>query len=117
MSVASLPSTYKIGSTWVFVLTRKDSTGTPIDLTGLSVRAMFRAESVDGAVIATLTDADGIAVDALAGSVTLTLTPTQTALFAPKSTAFFDVEMTSTGYAWQSDTYKFKTEQEVTRGG
>ena len=116
MSVVTLPSTYKVGSTWTFVLTRKDSENTPIDLTGLSVRAMFRANSVDGAVIATLTDAEGIVVDALAGQATLTLTPTQTSLFAPKSVAYFDVEMTSAGYAWQSDTYKFKTEQEVTRG-
>jgi hypothetical protein len=117
MALVTLPSTYKVGSTWTFALTRKDSAGTPIDLSGLAVRSMFRANSVDGTVIATLTDADGIAVDALAGQAVLTLTPTQTALFAPKSVAYFDVEMTSAGYAWQSDTYKFKTEQEVTRDG
>jgi hypothetical protein len=110
------PAAYKCGSTWTFVLTRKDATGTPIDLTGLAVRSMFRQDSAAGPVIVTLTDAGGIAVDAALGQVVLTLTPTQTALFVPGSKAVFDVEMTRDGYAWQSDTYKFKTEQEVTRG-
>ena len=111
------PAAYKCGSTWEFVLTRKDSVGTPIDLTGLTVRAMFRATDPNGAVITTLTEADGITVDATAGQVTLTLPPSKTVLFTGILKVVFDVEMTKGDDAWQSSTYRFKTEPEVTRNG
>ena len=111
------PAAYKCGSTWTFVLTRKDAEGTPVDLTGLTVRAMFRAENTDGAVIATLTATDGLTIEPLLGRVTLTLPPSKTVLFAALAKAVFDVEMTNGDDAWQSSTYKFKIEQEVTRDG
>lgn len=115
MAAIKLSKTHKVGSTWTFAMTRKDSGGTAIDLTGLTVRAMFRETDANGAVIATLSDASGIVVEPLLGRVTMTLTPTQTALFTPNAKAVFDVEMSRTGYAWQSPTYSFKTEPEVTR--
>lgn len=114
MSVIALPSEYKVGSTWTFVVRRTDSAKGPIDLTGLSTRAMFREGSATGPVIATLTGRDR--GDAGTGQAVLTLTPEQTALFTPGSKVVFDVEMSRPGYAWQSPTYRIKTEAEVTRG-
>jgi hypothetical protein len=108
------PAAYKVGSTWVFVLTRKDPDGVPIDLTGLTVRATFREGSVTGTEIVTLTEGDGITVVAADGQVTMTIDAEISATVAPGK-VFFDVEMVSAGgHVWQSPTYRIKTEAEVT---
>jgi hypothetical protein len=108
------PAAYKCGSTWTFVLTRKDPDGVAIDLTGLTVRATFRAGSVSGTEIVTLTEGDGIAVVTADGQVTLTIDAETTATVTPGK-VFFDVEMESaSGHVWQSPTYRIKTEAEVT---
>lgn len=110
------PETFKLGSTWRFVVTRKNSDGSPIDLSGLAARAMFREESEDGPVKATLTDGDGIVVDAGAGRVMLTVDAQTSATFAPKAWVYFDVELAASATdTWQSFTYRFKTQQQVTR--
>ena len=111
------PAAYKVGSTWAFVLTRKQPNGEPVDLTGLIVRAMFREESVAGPVFATLEDGAGIEIDAVNGRVTLELEAVSTGGAVPAIWVYFDVEMTNpvTGHVWQSSTYRFKTEAEVTR--
>lgn len=56
MRPVTLSGMFKRGSTWRIALTRKDAAGTPINLTGLVTRIMFRADSADGAVIVTLSD-------------------------------------------------------------
>lgn len=110
------PETHKCGSTWTFVLTRTQPDGTPINLAGLTARAMFRAESVDGSVVAELTEGDGIAVDAADGRVVMTIDAATSAAIEPGIWVVFDVEMTDgAGYEWHSKTYRFKTEQQVTR--
>jgi hypothetical protein len=109
------PAAYKVGSTWTFVLTRKNPDGDPIDLTDLTVRATFRAGSVTGTEIATLTEGDGIAIIAADGQVTLTIDAVTSATAPAGTKVFFDVEMVSTsGHVWQSPTYRIKTEAEVT---
>ncbi len=109
------PPTHKCGSTWTFVLTRKQPDGTPVDLTGLTVRAMFRAGSVSGDVLATLTDGAGLSVDDESGRVMMTIDATTSATVTPGLWVYFDVEMTNAaGHVWQSSTYRFKTEAEVT---
>lgn len=117
MSIKSLPDLYKVGSTWVFVLTRKiKSTGAPVVLTGQTVRAMFREGSVNGVALVTLQEGQGLALSASDGQVTMTLSAEQSVLFTPGSKVWFDVEMTAMdGFVWQSDTYNFKTQAEVTR--
>ena len=118
MKPTPLSGLYKRGSAWLIGIARKQSDGTPVDLTGMSARAMFRAGDEDGAVVVTLTDAEGggIAVDADAGAVSLTLTPDQTTLFAAGDKVLFDVELTpDDGLIWQSPTYAFRVTQEITR--
>lgn len=110
---------FKRGSTWTIGLTRKAPDGTPIDLTGLETRAMFREGSVDGAVIVTLTDSEGITIDEPeTGFISFTISAIQSALFAAGAKVYFDVEQTnSLGEVWQSQTYTFSVVQEVTRDG
>jgi hypothetical protein len=107
---------FKSGSTWTFHFTRKAGTpAVPVDITGLTSRVMFRASGVDGPVIATLGNSDITNGGAL-GTIALTLSATQTALFSPGVWHYLDIEMTAPGgYVWQSPTMRFKPEQEVTR--
>ena len=111
------PAAYKTGSTWTFVLTRKQPNGEPVDLTGLIVRAMFRAGSADGDVVATLEDGAGLVIDAEAGQTTMEIGAITSGTVDPGIWVFFDVEMVEpvSGRVWQSSTYRFKTEAEVTR--
>ena len=113
----SEPEAYKVGSTWSFSLVRKQPNGEPVDLTGLIVRAMFRAVSVDGAVVVTLVEGGGIEVTDETGHVALTIDAEISASIATGIWVYFDVEMTNpaTGHVWQSNTYRFRTEQQVTR--
>ena len=107
---------FKIGSTWTFRFTRK--AGDPavaVDITGLTSRVMFRETSVDGNIVVTVANAS-ITNGGVTGEISFSLTAAQTATFAAGIWHFFDIEMTAVGgNIWQSPTFKFKTEQEVTR--
>lgn len=110
------PPFYKLGSTWKFLLTRQNPDESPVDLGGLTVRAMFREKSVTGTAKATLTEGAGITVTAEDGQALLTVSAETSATFSPNSWVYFDVEMVNEDDddTWQSDTYRFKTEAEVT---
>jgi len=114
----ALSGYFKRGSTWLLKVTRKDETGTVIDLTGLTTRAMFREGGVDELVIVTLDETAGITIDDPAnGQIQMELSATQSALFSPGAKVFFDIEQVNdvTGHVWQSQTYRFSVVQEVTR--
>lgn len=118
MPVATItqPAAYKVGSTWRFTHRRKQPDGSPVNLAGLTVRAMFRIGSVDGDVLVTLADGAGLTIDAEAGKTTMEIGATTSATAPPNSWIFFDIEMTAVdGYVWQSKTYRFKTESQVTQ--
>lgn len=107
---------FKVGSTWTFRFTRK--AGDPavaVDITGLTSRVMFRADSVDGDVAKTVEDAD-ITNGGDEGTIEFPISATDSALFTAGIWYFFDIEMTAIDdNVWQSPTFKFQTEQEVTR--
>lgn len=114
----TLTGFFKRGSTWQIALTRKNPNGTAVNLAGLVTRAMFREGSVDGEVKVILEDGAGITIATPAsGVIALELSPIQSALFSAGSKVYFDIEQTTpqTGYVWQSNTYRFAVEQEVTR--
>lgn len=120
MRPVTLSGFFKRGSTWRIRLTRKDATGAPIDMTGLALatRAMFRGDSVDGSVVAILSHGDGITIaDPTSGVMLLSLTAAQSASFTAGSRVYFDIEQRDpvSGYVWQSPTYRFSVDQEVTR--
>ena len=109
------PPTHKCGSTWTFTLTRKTPDGGPVNLSGLTTRAMFRVGAVDGEVVATLTEGAGLVTEAEAGRGRMTIDATTSATVTSGAPVFFDVEMTAVdGHVWQSPTYRVKTEAEVT---
>jgi hypothetical protein len=114
----ALSGYFKRGSTWLLKVTRKDETGTVIDMTGLTTRAMLREGGVDEPVVVTLDETDGITIaDPATGEIELELSAVQSALFSPGAKVFFDIEQidTNTGYVYQTPTFSFKTVQEVTR--
>ena len=92
------------------------STKLPVDLTGLTIRSTFRIGSVFGPVLKTLAEGDGLVVEPTEGKVTLTIENTLSATVPAGVWVYFDVEMINAdGHEWQSPTYRFKTEAEVTR--
>ncbi len=119
MKPKALSGFFKRGSTWRFSLIRKDSTGTSIDLTDVTLfRAIFRLESVDGTVLLTIDSANGLSIPTPAnGTIQVDLAPDQTVLFPVATKVYFDIELTYglTGEVWQSPTYYLVAEQEVTR--
>lgn len=114
-----LSGTFKRGSSWTIGFTRQDSAGAPVDMTGLTTRSMFRVGSVNGAVVFTLDEADGIVIDdPTTGVMSLQVSRTNSALFAGGDKAYFDVEQTNvadTDFEWQSLTYYFPVIEQVTR--
>lgn len=116
------PDRHKVGSTWELVLFRRypdpddPDVKLPVDLTGLTLRSTFRIGSVFGPALKTLIEGDGIEVDRLKGRTTLVIENTLSATVPAGVWVYFDVEMLdSEGHAWQSPTYRLKTEAEVTR--
>ncbi len=110
---------FKRGSSYRFKITRLASDGiTPIDLTGLTTRAMFRDGSETGTLLFTLTEGNGITVDALNGIITLYVSCLLSETLTAGNKVYFDVEQTNhldPSYAWQSLTYYFIVVEQVTR--
>ena len=116
------PDRHKVGSTWTLVLFRRypdpddPSTKLPVDITGLTIRSTFRIGSAFGPVLKTLTEGNGLVVEPTEGKVALTIENTLSATVPAGVWVYFDVEMINAdGHEWQSPTYRFKTEAEVTR--
>lgn len=80
-------------------VTWKDDDGTPINMTGYSVKMDIKT-GYDGDLIVGLTSADdSIDLNEAAGQMTVTLTPVQTGAFSFVR-AFYDIVVTSpTGFA------------------
>lgn len=117
-SEVKLSGTFKRGSSFAIRLTRTAS-GSPVNLSGLTTRAMFRSGSVNGDVLFTLTDGDGITISApTTGVIEMTINRTRSALMTAGVNVYFDVEQTNSAdlaYEWQSLTYSFKPIEQVTR--
>lgn len=114
-----LSGSFKRGSSWGISLTRKNADDTPVDLTGLTTRSMFRLNSVNGTVAFTLVDGAGITIaDPTTGLIELSITRSQSAEIPAGSKVYFDIEQTSAAdpdYEWQSLTYYFPVDEQVTR--
>lgn len=109
---------FKRGSSYRFRITRLASDGiTPIDLTGLTTRAMFRDGSETGTLLFTLEEYNGITIDALNGIITLDVSCLLTETLTAGNKVYFDVEQTNVldpNFAWQSLTYYFVVVEQVT---
>lgn len=106
----------KVGSTWIFKIRRGTETS-PIDLTGCTPRSAFREGSVDGSLILLMDGASGLSIpNPPDGYTWYKVNPAQSVLFPTGVKVFFDLEHTdAAGDVWQSPTYWFIPDPEVTR--
>lgn len=118
-NVVALKGYFKRGSSWDIALTREDPAGLPVDMTGLTTRAMFRRGDPSGPIVVTLTPGNGINIaDPTAGKIQMRVSKLNSAKFADGDMAFFDVEQENPldpTFAWQSLTYCFDVVEQVTR--
>lgn len=85
------------GATFSKVLTLKDSSDSLIDLTGYSGAEMDLRRNADGSEVLTLTTGNSrITLGGSAGTVTLTISATDTASMTPDD-GVYDLEITSGG--------------------
>lgn len=106
---------FKVGSTWSFGIRRGTQT-LPINITGCTARSSFRSSSVNGPVVVTLDETTGLSIPSPADGITqYVLTPAQTVLFPSGAKIYLDLELTDVGgVIWQSPTYYFTPDPEVT---
>lgn len=118
-SIVEIKGYFKRGSSWDFALIRKNPDLTPVNMTGLTTRAMFRRGDPDGVIVATLSVGTGITIsDPIAGRIDLRVSKTDSEKFEAGDVACFDVEQENPAdptYAWQSMTYSFEVVEQVTR--
>jgi hypothetical protein len=95
MAAGTLNLTIDQGTTWNCVLTWKIN-GTAVNLTGYSARLQARQHFSSGTTVLALTStpADGITLGGVAGTITLSLTATQTAAL-PALLCVYDLELVS----------------------
>lgn len=80
------------GATFSRVITWKDASGTPVDLTGYSARMEVRNSVASGQPILALTSGQGITLGGTAGTITLSISAVDTAAL-DFSNARYDLEL------------------------
>lgn len=105
--------TVKRGDTWRMVLSYKDNTGSPIDLTSCTARLQVRNKRSDQLLL-DLDTTDGLTIDAAAGTVTVRYDlPADLEL----GTHEFDLEMTyADGTIESTETMQLRVIEDITYG-
>ena len=103
----------KQGETWSFVFVKRDSSGNAVDLSAYTARMSIKDthNGIAQAYLSTGADADGgsIALGGAAGTVTLSMTATQSAALASEVSAA-SVLLTSLDLAKPEQTYLYDLE-------
>ncbi len=81
------------GETFVRVITWKDSAGALVNLTGYTAKLQLR-DTQTNSVIDDFTDTTGLALGGVAGTITWTMTATETVLL-PVGSVSYDLRLTS----------------------
>jgi hypothetical protein len=81
------------GETFVRVITWKDSTGALVNLTGYTAKLQLR-DTQTSSVVDEFTESTGLALGGAAGTITWTVTATETALL-PVGSLAYDLRLTS----------------------
>jgi len=102
------------GSTFSLVLTYKDSNGDAINLTGYTARMQMRRNHQDDSLIDLTTENGRIALGGVAGTVTLTISATDTAALPPVE-GVYDLEIVSGAVVDKLLAGTFSIAREVTR--
>tara|TARA_B100000963_G_C22573892_1_gene647436 strand:+ start:748 stop:1098 length:351 start_codon:yes stop_codon:yes gene_type:complete len=97
MTAGNFSLTIEQGATFSLVITYKDSAGSAINLTGFTARMSLRTFIEDSSAILTLTTENGrIALGGGAGTVTLTVSASDTAALTAGN-GVYDLELISSG--------------------
>lgn len=102
------------GSTFSLVLTYKDSNGDAINLTGYTARMQMRRNYEDDALIELTTENGRIALGGSAGTVTLTISASDTASLPPVE-GVYDLELVQSSIVDKLLAGTFSIAREVTR--
>ena len=86
--------TIEQGATFSLVITWRNAAGALVDLTGYTAKMDIR-QSVGGTLIKALASGSGITLGGAAGTITLTISATDTA--AMTTDGVYDLELTSAG--------------------
>jgi hypothetical protein len=106
--------TVKRGDTWVWPFTYKDEAGTPIDLSGSSVRLHLKAKRATTPAVSASTATGEITLTPLDGVATVRIEPAVTELVAPAKYDA-DIEVTwSDGTVQSSATFSVVVQEDVT---
>ncbi len=81
------------GETFTRVITWKDSAGVLVNLTGYTAKLQLR-DTVSATVVDEFTDTTGLALGGIAGTITWTMTATETAAL-PVGSLAYDLRLTS----------------------
>lgn len=84
------------GSTFTFQFTIQDGTGTAWNLTSYTARMQIRTAAESTSTLVSLTNSSGITLGGAAGTVTITISATQTAAM-PAGRHVWDIEVVSAG--------------------
>jgi hypothetical protein len=88
--------TIEQGATFSLVVEWQDPDLEPINLTGYTAAMQIR-KTYGAPITLSLTSSSGIAIDALAGKLTITISSTATAALAAPMQGVYDLEVTSGG--------------------
>lgn len=86
------------GETWSLSLTWKQSTGTPVDLTGYTARMQARETYGASSTVLSLTSGSGITLGGTAGTIAISV-PASTTAAIGAATYVWDLEVVSGGSA------------------
>lgn len=115
MTAGIYNATIDQGATWSVVVTYKDSTGVPINLTGYTAAMQVRQQySSDTAELTLTSPSNGIVITPSTGIVTITMTAVQTAALE-EGYYVYDVELTSGSYKDRLIQGQLTVAPEVTR--
>ena len=115
MTAGIYNATIDQGATWSVVVTYKDSTGVPINLTGYTAAMQVRQQySSDTAELTLTSPSNGIVITPSTGIVTITMTAVQTAALE-EGYYVYDVELTSGTYKDRLIQGQLTVAPEVTR--
>ena len=96
MSAGLYTLTIEQGATLSLVLTYKDSAGNLVNLTGYTARMMLRSSFTAASNILSLTTENSrIALGGAAGTITLTISATDTAALSAPQSGVYDLELVS----------------------
>jgi len=86
--------TIQQGATFSFVATWKDSTGSPVNLTGYTAGMTLRTSYAATGTVLYLASGSGITLGGTAGTISVLASATATAALPAPSTGVYDLELT-----------------------